>query len=73
MEIKLLACRTRSGNKVHRSCLGSTVTDCGVWLKTQSSVFAVKGKVHRKYLCEKCFGTKPTTECLAELGLELAD
>lgn len=51
--------RTRTGKKVHRGSDGSSVTCCGVWLRSNGSYFKVDpARVHSAQLCDhpQCFG-----------------
>lgn len=48
--------RTRTGVKIHTGWGGSSVTGCGVWLRTNGSRMAVAStQVAREHLCENCF------------------
>ena len=52
----------RTGQKVHKAHPGSSVLDCGHWLKGAASYFKVSNaspESQEKFkgrLCEKCFG-----------------
>lgn len=73
MTIEAIACKTRSGSKIHVAISpGSSCTDCGVWLKANAIHFKVRGKVYKKHLCEKCFGTL-RTEVIPQLNIEVVD
>lgn len=48
----------RSGVKVHSATSGSTVTDCGTWLKAATRHYRLRQSatsVSPKNFCEKCF------------------
>lgn len=49
----------RTGRKIHRSSTGSSVLDCGIWLKANCSHFEIRPadmqRAQAKNLCEKCF------------------
>jgi hypothetical protein len=48
--------RTRTGTKVHKGSPGSSVTNCGVWLRTNGSRYKViPAMVNSANLCEKCY------------------
>jgi len=48
--------RTRTGKFIHKGSPGSSVTNCGRWLRTNGSYFAVDpARVHRTQLCAHCF------------------
>ena len=53
-----IICRTKSGQKLHRSAPGSSVAyGCGHWFKTQSTYFQVQPQhtTPAHVMCEKCF------------------
>lgn len=49
----------RTGKKIHRSSTGSSVLDCGIWLKANCAHFEIRPqdmqRAQAKNLCEKCF------------------
>jgi hypothetical protein len=49
--------RTKSGQKLHKSHPGSSVTYCGHWLKVESTYFKVipTNVTPAHVMCEKCF------------------
>lgn len=64
-------CRTATGKKVHKAgSPGTSVTHCGVWLKSSASRFAIKREqaIGSPHLCGSCFtpsqreAAKPVTE-----------
>jgi hypothetical protein len=50
----------RTGQKIHRASAGSSVLDCGIWLKADVGHFALKPadvqRANAARLCERCFG-----------------
>jgi hypothetical protein len=58
MDSRYIVCRGgRSGKKIHLAAKGSTVLNCGKWLKTSVTHFEIS-KTYRAplgQLCEKCF------------------
>lgn len=49
----------RSGRKIHRASAGSSVLDCGIWLKSDVGRFALSAadvqRANPQNLCERCF------------------
>lgn len=67
-----IACRTRTGKKIHRAYSGSSVTWCGVWLRTNASNMQIHldntPSCFSPAFCEHCYpngGTLQNTEIAA--------
>jgi hypothetical protein len=58
----------RTGEKLHYSYFGAP----SCWDRNRpGTACRVKGKVHAEQLCKKCFGSIPTAELQAEMGVEV--